>query len=378
MPDHRVIERGAERVDVRPRPLLARGGGVLLVGAVARLDERAHGLGMRGDLAARRAEVDQDRRPVLADDDVVGGDVAVQIVAGVHHLQRVEQGLEDLVELGLPRRALEALQPGLEAAPLLEVEHHVAGVVGPEVAVDAHDVGVDEAGERLRLLDEALEAPLVVLGAVLRARRGIAGGAARGEVGREVFLDGDEPGQRHLVGQVGDAEAAGPQHALDAVVADQLRPVRQRQQVGIGRRAWVASPFPSRPIGYEHKGEHCPATVVGLLRAVTASGLRPPPRAELPQGAGNNVAERWGRPTQLLRVVRRFNRGGHVPAVMLRQASAQRVGNAASTNFGRAARDRPLGGTVPCCCGVGRGRAGAAAAAERQDARSRPGAAQRR
>ena len=170
---HRVVERGTQRVDIRPRPLLARRGGVLLVGAVARLDERAHRLGMGGDLAARRAEVDQHRRPVLADDDVVGGDVAVQKGAAVHHLQRVEQGVEDLVELVLARRALQALQPGLEAAPLLEVEHHVAGVVGPEVAIDAHDVGVDEAGERLRLLDEALEAPFVVFGAILRARRGI-------------------------------------------------------------------------------------------------------------------------------------------------------------------------------------------------------------
>ena len=54
-----VIEGGAECIDVRPRSLLARGGGVLLVGAVARLDERAHGLGVRGDLAAGRAEMMQ-------------------------------------------------------------------------------------------------------------------------------------------------------------------------------------------------------------------------------------------------------------------------------------------------------------------------------
>ena len=79
-----VIERAAERVDVGPGALLAAGGGVLLVGAVARLDERAHGLGVRGDLAARRAEVDEHRRAVLADDDVVGRDVAVQEIAGVH------------------------------------------------------------------------------------------------------------------------------------------------------------------------------------------------------------------------------------------------------------------------------------------------------
>src|SRR6185295_5272998 len=102
--------------------------------------------------------------------------------------------------------------------------------VGEEVPVDADDVGVNEARERARLLDEALEPPLVVLGATLRAWRGLAGGAAGGVVGGKIFLDGDDPRQRRLFGEIRDAEAAGTQHALNAVVANQLRPLRQRQQ----------------------------------------------------------------------------------------------------------------------------------------------------
>ena len=163
----RVIERGAQRVDVGPRALAPARLGVLLVGAVARLHERGDGLGVRGDLAACRAEVDEHRIARLADDDVVGRDVAMQEVGLVDQLERIEQRRQDGVELLLARRAAERLQPALEALALLEVEHHVAGVVGAEVAIDAHDVRVIELGERLRFLDEAIEAPAVVAGAVL-------------------------------------------------------------------------------------------------------------------------------------------------------------------------------------------------------------------
>ncbi len=210
---------------------------------------------MGGDLAPGRAEVDQHRRAILADDDVVGGDVAVQVAGGVHHLERIEQRGDDFFQLRLPRRPIEVLEPGLEAAALLEMQHHVGGLVGPEIAVDAHDVGVHEARERLRLIDEALEAPVVVGSGVAGARRGILA-VAGGEIGREVFLDGDETGERDLVGKVGDAEAAGAQYPLDAVVADQLRPVWQGQQVAIGCRL--------RLDRHSHHGSHVTATRASL------------------------------------------------------------------------------------------------------------------
>ncbi len=158
----------------------------------------------------------------------------MQEVGLVDQLQRVEQRRDDGVELLLARGAPEALEPGLEALALLEVEHHVAGVVGAEVAVDAHDVGVVELGKRLRFLDEAIEAPAVVAGAVLRARRRIDAAVARGDVARKVFLDGDHAGERNLVGEIGHAEAAGAQHALDAIVADQLGSAWQRDEIRHG------------------------------------------------------------------------------------------------------------------------------------------------
>ncbi len=112
-----VVERGAERVDVRPGTLLAACLGILLVGRVARFDERRDGLRMRRDLAACGAEVDQDGRAVLADDDVVRGDVAVQEVLLVDQLQGVEERRDDRVELLLTRGPFQALQPRLEAWP---------------------------------------------------------------------------------------------------------------------------------------------------------------------------------------------------------------------------------------------------------------------
>src|SRR5215471_13524890 len=117
-----VVKGGAEGIDVCPWPLPAPVGGVLLVGAIPRLDERADGLGMGGDLASRRAEVNEHRRAVLADDDVIGGDVAVQEVAGVHGLERFQQWFEDAIKLGLARRSLQASEPSLETATLLEVK----------------------------------------------------------------------------------------------------------------------------------------------------------------------------------------------------------------------------------------------------------------
>ena len=149
-------------------------------------------------------------------------------------LQRVEQRADDGVELFLARRPAQALQPALEALAFLEVEDHVAGVVGAEVAVNAHDVAVVELGKRLRFLDEPVEAPAVVAGAVLRARRRIDAAVARRDVAREVFLDGDHAGERDLVGEIRHAESAGAQHPLDAIVADQFGPAWQRNEIRHG------------------------------------------------------------------------------------------------------------------------------------------------
>ena len=56
-----AVERAAQRVEVRPGPLQAAVGGILLVRRVAGLDDAGHGAAHLGDGAARGAEVEQHR-----------------------------------------------------------------------------------------------------------------------------------------------------------------------------------------------------------------------------------------------------------------------------------------------------------------------------
>src|SRR5690606_24834274 len=122
------IERRRKRIDVRPRPLLAARLGVLLVRAVTGLHQCTDRPRMARDVTARRPEVDQHRRAVAADDDVVRRDVAMQEVSVVNDLEGIEQRRYDSVQLVLPWCPPETLEPALEALALLEVKHHVAGV----------------------------------------------------------------------------------------------------------------------------------------------------------------------------------------------------------------------------------------------------------
>ena len=103
-------------------------------GRIAGLDDAGQRAAHLGDRTPRGAEIEQHGRAVGAHDDVVGGDVAMQEVGRVHHLQRVEQGRDDAVQLVLRGRPAEAPEPGLEALPLLEAHHHVGGGVGLEHA----------------------------------------------------------------------------------------------------------------------------------------------------------------------------------------------------------------------------------------------------
>ena len=227
-----MIERGGQRIDIRPRPLLFTGLGILLVGAVARLDERTHRLRTRDDGFAGRAEIDQHRHAIASDDNVVGRHVAMEVVGLVNELERVEQRLDDGVELGLSRRPTQALQPALEALPFLELQHHVAGAVGAEVVVNPDNVGMVELGQRLGFVDKPIKSPLEIAGAVGRTRRTVNAIGASGKVRREVFLDGDRTRQRDLLGQIGHAEPARTKHALDAESAGQDGAWRKRDQIG--------------------------------------------------------------------------------------------------------------------------------------------------
>ena len=161
-----------------------------------------------GNCPARRAEVEQHGGAVGAHDDVVGGYIAMQEVLGVHHVQRIEKGGDDAIELLLPGRSAKARQPGFERLARLEIHHHVGGRQRLEYAGNAYDAGMSEACEGLRFLEKARPTPFerlsVPLGLWPHAHRRV----AVTEIGRVVFLEGNPGSQLDVFGLVGDAEAA--------------------------------------------------------------------------------------------------------------------------------------------------------------------------
>ena len=224
-----AIERGAQRVNVGPgalQPTVAR---VLLLRRVAGFDDAGESPARRVDRTAGGAEVEQHRRAVGANDDVVGGDVAMQHVGGVHHLQRVQDRGHDPVQLRLRGRAVETRQPALEAQSVLEAHDHVGGRVGLEHARDADDVGMLEAGQRARLVQEAGPAPIECGLVALRLGPHTHVGAPVREVDGIVFLDGDPHAETDVVCLVRDGEAAPADDATDAIAAVEQRIPRQEQ-----------------------------------------------------------------------------------------------------------------------------------------------------
>ncbi len=103
---------------------------------------------------------------------------------------------------------------------VLELHHGIGRVVGLEVAQHRHDVGMAEARQRARLVEEALAAPGEILDQARAARHHRAIAVADGAFERQVFLDRDDLGELRVEGAVGDAEAAVPDHRIEAVVAE--------------------------------------------------------------------------------------------------------------------------------------------------------------
>ena len=177
-------------------------------------------LALAADRVARRAEIEQDRRAVMADEDIAGLDIAVQVAGGVDLGQTVEQRHEERAQFVLGELAALLAHDGGEAVALLVLHHHVGGAVRLEEAEHRHDARMAEYREGLRLLQEALEAPVVIVLVALGARpdRGLA--LADGELDRQVLLDRDVLLEVGVPGEIGDAEAARAQDRLDLVLVE--------------------------------------------------------------------------------------------------------------------------------------------------------------
>ena len=97
-----------------------------------------------------------------------GRDITMQKDRLCGYFQRVEQRRDESRRVLSAGRAPERLQPRLEALTFLEMQHHVGGVVRPENPMHLDDVAVIEPRERLRLVFETIEAPVVVACATVR------------------------------------------------------------------------------------------------------------------------------------------------------------------------------------------------------------------
>src|SRR6185312_416200 len=107
-----------------------------------------------------------------------------------------------------------------EAAAVLELHDGVGGAVGGEEAQHRHDVRMAEAGERARLVEEALAAPREVVGRARAARHDLVA-LAHGELDWQVLLDRHDLGELAVEGAIGDAEATVADHRVESIVAQQ-------------------------------------------------------------------------------------------------------------------------------------------------------------
>src|SRR5690606_26048801 len=79
-----LIQRGRKSIDVCPRTLLAARLSVLLVRTISGLYQRAYGPRLPSDIPPRRTKVDQNRASISPDDDVVGRNIAMEVIGFVN------------------------------------------------------------------------------------------------------------------------------------------------------------------------------------------------------------------------------------------------------------------------------------------------------
>ncbi|MCO5165043.1 MAG: hypothetical protein M9894_01580 [Planctomycetes bacterium] len=202
-------ERDPQRVEVGPRVELLERHGLLGGHVVGRAQERADGDRAGLVQALGEAEVDQLGRPVVADQDVRGLQVAVDEVvlleAGdrLGHAEAHRQGLRlgepaVLAQQVLDRRAVDQLEgdvvlPGRGAAADVDERRHV---------------GVPQGGRRLGLAQEALHLPRVAGEAVVEQ------------------LEGDDPVQVDLT---------RPGHPAHGALADRAQELERTHDLARGR-----------------------------------------------------------------------------------------------------------------------------------------------
>ncbi|MNM92409.1 hypothetical protein D3C81_1047420 [compost metagenome] len=221
---HAGIERGTQAVDIGPGAqvgMLAVQFGRGEAGGVHRLEARR----FHGQRLPRGAEIQQDRRLVLAQVDVAGLDVQVQQLVDMHLAQAAHQVVEDLAHEMLAQHLGAALLPGrqhvlLQRLAQLVVHHHVdRGVLAEEIH-HAHHAGMGNAGQRAALFKEILQAEPECRGVFLGHHGDQFARVAPRQRRRQVLLDRDRRAG-FIGGQVDETEPPAGQLLYNTIVGQQ-------------------------------------------------------------------------------------------------------------------------------------------------------------
>ncbi len=143
----------------------------------------------------------------------------MQDVVSMHILDRVQQFQQHFLDVR-GRQAAAILLDDVQKIPALdEIERHVGGAAILEHLVDADDVGMVQRRHAPRLEAEMFDDLFEILLQCTRPCPHVLAGSQAHRV-RKAFLD-DHLAVQAVPRQIGDAEAAGIQMAVDLVLAPQ-------------------------------------------------------------------------------------------------------------------------------------------------------------
>ena len=211
--DDEGAQYGAERVDIRPRPLLA----FIVVGIL--LDRRKtrtqHGFRLIREItdgAARRSEIKQHRQTVILNLNVIQRDVAVQVALIVDRFDGAEEHWQHAADPRLVNQLRFLFAQTRQRGAAVKQRPHIGRVVLHPEAQHVQQVRVVKARQQAGFLNEAVQTGRKRFAEALAAQHQRHILAAHGEGGRHKLFDSDSAFELVIPGAIDDAESAAANH----------------------------------------------------------------------------------------------------------------------------------------------------------------------
>ena len=169
-------------------------------------------MGHVADHPPRGPQIEQQRRPVLENQQVVRCDVPVVDLHAMHVLERIEHGCEKTTQPAFVGHLGMAAEKVLQRRSLVQRHRHIGSAVLLPEAKDFHQSRMLELRQHARFVDEALEAGAERLGEFLRTNFHGSLADPCSQLRRHVLLDRDAAIEQGVHGFVDDAEAAFADH----------------------------------------------------------------------------------------------------------------------------------------------------------------------